>query len=148
MDRFGDGADKLGCLPFQHPGVFGYQLVEGESGWTIILSERWCEVERWSELSDKEALYFLAKLRTQQIAEQFQHENRVPGKDFRRILFQRHRKLMGRISFGWILRLFGEQMRELRKRPYDDVSNGIYVGPYRLIETIKPSGSVEQDLKK
>ncbi len=86
----------------------------------FIISERGEEIERISSVDSLEVLFFLFESITFTIATDYELEHRIPGKDFRRLLFQKQEELMNTLLPVWGEKLRSEHSDILSEAPFID----------------------------
>lgn len=85
-----------------------------------VTVERGEELERTSYHTLDELLYRILKDATFSVAGQFEQAHRMPGQDWRRLLFAEQVRLMGLISSAWGERLDRDIREALVHCPYVD----------------------------
>ncbi len=74
--------------------------------------------------SEDELLYWLASDAVFDAASAYELKNRIPGRSFRRLLFEKEIELMARFSAEWAERKRAEIGSILERSPYDDRTEG------------------------
>ena len=87
-----------------------------------VVCERGSEVTRRKTLDLDELLYWIFESATFSAATSWEVRNRIPGQDFRRLLFGRQRELLSQLSPAWALRRDEELKPTLRDHPFNDVA--------------------------
>lgn len=99
----------------------GTPYISFENGnYNYIFSERGCEFSRKITDSIDELLYWIMYDFIHEVAVEYELNNRVPGKDSRRIYFPKVIELMNKINIDWGMksRKYFEEI--LAASPYDD----------------------------
>ena len=102
----------------QHDGSFHVELVNGK--YHYVRTERGAENERRISENEDELLFWLFSDFVFDLACKYELENRVPGQDFRRLLFSKRIELMGTIKPEWAERTSNDIQEILAKHPYSD----------------------------
>ena len=89
-----------------------------------VVTERGGELERRATQSEDELLYWLASDAVFDAASAYELKNRIPGRSFRRLLFEKEIELMSRFSAEWAERKRAEIGSILERSPYDDRTEG------------------------
>lgn len=99
----------------------GTPYISFENGkYNYIFSERGCEFFRKITESTDELLYWIMSELAYKIAFKYELENRIEGRDGRRIAFPKFIELMTKINPLWKLKAEGEIKKTLSASPYDD----------------------------
>ena len=96
--------------------------VSGDT-WSYVVCERGSEFERRETLDPKELLYWIFESVAHQLASDFELANRKPGRDSRRIVFDRQLALLASIDDSWAVRLSEHHRTVLEEHPFDDAAS-------------------------
>ena len=106
----------------QNDGSAHVELLSGT--YLYVITERGSELERRSTQNPDELLYWLVSYSVFAEAADYELRNRVRGRSFRRMLFEREVELFGRISQDWARRKRNQIEDILAKSPFDDQREG------------------------
>jgi hypothetical protein len=98
----------------------GRPHVEVDDHYHYVVCERGQEFSRRSTRDEDRLLYWIFEDVTFSMAATYEVANRVPGRDFRRVLFRRQVELLGELHARW--RVWGEARvgEILARHPYAD----------------------------
>ncbi len=103
----------------------GAAHVELKNGmYYYVVTERGGELERRETQSEDELLYWLASDAVFDAASGYELKNRIAGRSFRRLLFEKEVEFMARFSTHWAERKRTEIEKILARSPYDDRTEG------------------------
>ena len=85
-----------------------------------VVTERGQELERRRTTDVEELLFWLASDLTWAMAIDYEISHRIPGQDFRRLLFQKHLELLAELSPKWSQSKGAEYERVLADHPFCD----------------------------
>jgi len=110
------------CVRFaetpQHDG--SPHIESNGNSFAYVITERGEEYERKTTTNEDDILYWLVRDLTREMASRFELVHRKPNVDSRRLLFQKHLELLGKIDDRWQTRLHAEYEIILEKHPYRD----------------------------
>lgn len=110
---------------FTRPPGDGSPHVEYSGGeYAYVHTERGAEFGRRTSSSADDILYWLTLDVVLTLAADFEVAHRIPGRSFRRLLFEKELELLRRINPGWAERRQAEIATILARHPYDDVREG------------------------
>ncbi len=111
-----------GRYPYQaRPAHDGSPHVEVSDGvYHYVVTERGEELQRRTTHDADELLYWLLQDVTFSLASDFELRHRVPGQDFRRILFTKQLELLRGLDPAWGQRREREIDRTLHHHPFND----------------------------
>jgi hypothetical protein len=92
-------------------------------GLHYVVFERGQELERITTHDTDELLWHVFKHVTSWLASSFEVAHRVPGRDFRRVMFAKQVELLQTLSPVWAVRESVEHQRILVNHPFDDCSD-------------------------
>ena len=95
--------------------------IYADDTWHYIVMERGQEQEHHSSEDLEEILYYVFETITSSLAEKYAMKNRVKGKDFRRLFFEKQLELLGIIDKGYQKKLEEELILVLERAPYKDL---------------------------
>ncbi|GAB2959834.1 immunity 63 family protein [Hymenobacter coalescens] len=104
---------------FSEDGARPHLEADGH-GLHYVVVERGQEQERRTTTDADELLYWVFQSVTFSMACDYEVRHRVPGQDFRRLLFQEQLRLLAALSPAWATRCAARLKRTLRSAPYDD----------------------------
>lgn len=96
-----------------------YVLIFPDIYWYII-EERGCEFERNSTTDLDVLCYWIMERVVTILSMNYEVENRVKGKDYRRVMFEKRIELMGGISLNWKKIMEDKIFNILKFSPYED----------------------------
>jgi len=103
------------------PAGDGTPYISFDNGrYNYIFSERGYELFRKTTDSADELLYWIMSELAYRVAFRYELENRIEGRDGRRIAFQKFIELMTKINPLWKLKAEDEIEKILAASPYDD----------------------------
>lgn len=106
----------------QHDGSYHVELVSGK--YHYVRTERGAENERRIAKNEDEILFWLISDLVFDLACKHELKNRIPGQDFRRLLFSKRIELMGTVKPEWAERTQQDIQKVLAEHPYNDSING------------------------
>jgi len=89
-------------------------------GYHYVIIERGREEKRLTTQSIDELLYIIFDDVSFSLATEYEFAHRVPGKDFRRLLFHYQVELMTILSKQWAERLINYHQQILQRYPFED----------------------------
>jgi hypothetical protein len=92
-------------------------------GMHYVVFERGQELERITTRDTDELLWHVFKHVTSWLASSFELAHRLPGQDFRRVMFAKQVELLQALSPAWARRESAEHERILANHPFDDRSD-------------------------
>jgi hypothetical protein len=98
------------------------EIVDG--AYHYVVCERGNELERRVATSRDEVLYWLVSAIVFSLSSAYSARHRVPGRSFRRALFERQIELMEQLDSRWADRKREEIRETLERVPYDDAVEG------------------------
>lgn len=102
----------------RHDGSPHIELVQGQ--FHYVVTERGEEYERRIAESPEDILYWLISSVTFDVAIKYELENRIEGRDGRRMFFPYQEELMSKIRPEWGERLQQEHIQILKQHPFED----------------------------
>jgi Immunity protein 63 len=115
------GAEGNSLPSYGRTRDFGYPHIEIDSqGFHYIVVERGNELFRITTPDLDELLYHVFSDVTFDLACRYEVQRRVPGKDFRRLMFDRQIELLAKLSPAWAERRLKEQGQTLVDHPFVD----------------------------
>ncbi|WP_419785538.1 Imm63 family immunity protein [Pseudodesulfovibrio sp.] len=106
--KIGDGFEVV-CNVEIHDDEYHYVLVE-----------RGIERKRIISKSASDIMYLFVESASHGLASNYELENRIPGQDFRRLLFKKQLELLEKICPEWARKRQEELTEILESHPYDD----------------------------
>ena len=89
-------------------------------GYHYVISERGTETERLTTTSIDDLFYRVSRTLAFSAAVAYEGRHRVPGQDFRRVMFARQVELLNRVNPEWAARCASEHEETLRRHPFVD----------------------------
>ena len=102
----------------QHDG--NPHVERNEDSFCYVVTERGQEYERRRTGDPDELLYWLVSDLTWAMASEYELRHRVPGQDFRRLLFKKHSELLAEVNSQWSQRKQTEYDQVLVDHPFCD----------------------------
>ena len=113
------GAPPHACPVYGRGSDFGIpRIAVEEDGYHYIVGERGEELERRITQDIAELLYWIFESITFEMACRYEAEHRVPGKDFRRLLFRWQGTLLSEVSPAFEARRRAEEEAILMEHPF------------------------------
>jgi hypothetical protein len=98
----------------------GPHIEQDGNVYSYVITERGEEYERRQTSDVDELLFWLVADVTREVAQKYELQHRLPQRDYRRLMFEKHVELLGNIRPNWARRQRAEYDEILKSHPYDD----------------------------
>jgi hypothetical protein len=125
--------EEIGCTRIGFPVTFDSPIGDAtpyvsignakERKYAYIISERGQEFDRRETDDYNELLFWILESVTFGMACEWELKNRMPGQDFRRLLFRKQEELLAKLNASWADIVRAKHSAVLRDHPFNDMGN-------------------------